>query len=139
MKDLLKKIDDLMKKYRALTRRQKVMFWTQAVVFTFMLLIFGGLITSIKPPNPSSPVSRVKTVSLKEAASSKNEGNSFLLGDDVDQKSYVQKIESQYYAVVEKNQGLEQKVSDLAAMVLIHAEFIGEQIQRPFHRQCAES
>ena len=40
-----------------------------------------------------------------------------LIGDDIDQKSYVAKIENQYYSVSEKNQNMEQKISDLSQQV----------------------
>ena len=118
MKDLLKKIDEFVKKYQGMNRRKKAMIFAQGLGLVFVLLIFYGIMSSVKLPQPpASPTSKTKSAYLKETVSSKSAGNSFLLGDDVDQKSYVAKIESQYYAVQEKNQGLEQKVSDLASQI----------------------
>jgi len=118
MKELLKNFDDFLKKYRAMNNRQKAKFCVQVIGAIFVALILLGLMSSIKIPKPPSIVlGKTKTVTAKETEESKFAGNSFLLGDDVDQKSYVAKIESQYYAVVVKNQNLEQKVSDLSSQL----------------------
>ena len=118
MKEIFKNIDDFSKKYKSMNRRQKAMLYAQIIIGLFITFIIFGLLTSFKPPKPpSSVLNKIKAVSIKDTARSNTEGNSFLLGDDVDQKSYVAKIESQYYTVVEKNQHLEQKVSDLSTQL----------------------
>ena len=118
MKQLLKKIDDFLKKYKDMNGRQKTAFYVQVAVGVFVTFILLGLFSSLKAPKPqSSASSKFKSVAVKEKESSVSEGNSFLLGDDVDQKSYVAKIESQYYSVKEKNDDLEQKVSDLSSQL----------------------
>ena len=118
MKQLLKKIDDFLKKYKDMNGRQKTAFYVQVAVGVFVTFILLGLFSSLKAPKPqSSASSKFKAVAVKEKESSVSEGNSFLLSDDVDQKSYVAKIESQYYSVKEKNDDLEQKVSDLSSQL----------------------
>ena len=115
MKSLLKNIDDFLKKYKSMNNRQKAVLYAQGVGAMFITFILIGLVASFQPPKPPAlTINKSKAVSIKDSVSAKSEGNSFLLGDDVDQKSYVAKIESQYYTVVEKNQHLEQKVSDMA-------------------------
>jgi CheY-specific phosphatase CheX len=117
MKQLLKNIDDTLKKFRGINQRQKAVFYFQAGVGIFLAFLLIGLVSIKSPKHSTSVMGRIKTVSAKETGDSKSEGNGFLLGDDVDQKSYVAKIESQYYAVVDKNQNLEQKVNDLSSQL----------------------
>ena len=118
MKEQLKIIGDFLKKHKAMNRRQKAQFYVQGAGVVFLFFIVLGVCFSIKAPRPAASVSgKIKAVSLKETASSKAEGSSLLLGDDVDQKSYVAKIESQYYAAADKSQSMEQKISDLSQQV----------------------
>ena len=118
MKQLHKNIEDFLKKYRGMNNRQKMGLYAKALIWAFLAFILIGLVMSIKPAKPTSSVlGKIKTVPVKAMEDSKAQGNSFLLGDDVDQKSYVAKIESQYYAVIEKNQNLEQKISDLSSHI----------------------
>ena len=118
MKQLRKNIDDFLKKHRGMNNRQKMIFYVQvggAILLAFVLIDLMSLMKL--PKHGSSVLDKIRTVSAKETEDSKSQNNSFLLGDDVDQKSYVAKIESQYYAVVEKNQNLQQKVDNLSTQL----------------------
>ena len=117
MKQIKKYIEDFFKKFRDMNRREKAMFYVQLVVGIFVFFILIGLFTSVRIPKSASNGSeKAKIVEKKEIGAPKD-STSFLLGDDVDQKSYVSKIESQYYAVTEKSQNLEQKVTDLSSQL----------------------
>ena len=111
------KLDEFLKNYKAMNRRQKTAFYAQAAVGCFLLIVLFGLFTSFKVSKPVTHTSTKKTLSFKDSKISSSNGDSFLLGADVDQKSYVSKIENQYYAVVERNQSLEKKVDDLSSQL----------------------
>ncbi len=118
MKEQLKIMGDFLKKYKAMNRRQKAQLYAQGAGVVFIFFIVLGLCFSVKAPRPPASVSgKIKAVSLTETASSKAEVSSLLLGDDVDQKSYVAKIEQQYYATEDKSQNMEQKISGLSQQV----------------------
>jgi len=118
MKQLRRYIEDFLKKFRDMNGREKAAFYVQVAAGIFIAFILIGLFSSLKLPKlASNGVEKVKVPSVKETGVSKPEASGFLLGDDVDQKSYVQKMESQYYAVTEKNQNIEQKVTDLASQL----------------------
>ncbi len=118
MKQIRKYIEDFFKKIREMNRREKAIFYVQGVVGVFILFILIGLFSSVKiPKSATEGAGKTKLVINKESGQSKTESSNYLLGDDVDQKSYVQKMESQYYAVSEKNQNIEQKVTDLSSQL----------------------
>ena len=65
---------------------------------------------SVKTPGPSA----VKVKEPMEQTVSKKEENGYFLGEDVDRKAYVERLEAQYFSVAEKNQALASRLDDMA-------------------------
>ena len=118
MSEILKNIDDFKKKYRAMTPRQKAKLYVQGGVMAAIFFIGLGLSCQVKAPvQTHHAITKAKSVFGKGKAAHDTESEALLIGDDIDQKSYVAKIENQYYSVSEKNQNMEQKISDLSQQV----------------------
>ena len=118
MSGILKNIDDFKKKYRAMTPRQKAKLYVQGGFMAVIFLIGLGLSCQVKAPvQTHSATTKAKLVSGKKNSLHNSESEALLIGDDIEQKSYVARIENQYYSVSEKNQNMDQKISDLAQQV----------------------
>ena len=95
--------------YHGLESSGKAWIWGGGAV---ALMIAAGLFTG-KPPEPAS-------VKIKEPAAQamvKKAENGYFLGEDVDRKAYVERLEAQYFAVAGKNQALASRVDELVEKV----------------------
>lgn len=104
MKTHVEMFKDLRARYDGLDARGKMFVWGGV---TAGIIVVTGLLSG-KPLEPAP-------AKVKEAfvpAVEKNEGGYFL-GEDVDRKAYIERLETQYFAVAEKNQALASRLDDV--------------------------
>ena len=118
MNELLKTIGDFKKKFKTMTARQKAQVYMQGGFVAVVFFVCIGLFMQVKAPvQTESSVTKTKVTANKHKTAPQVESDAMLISDDIDQKSYVAKIENQYYSVSEKNENMEQKISDLSQQV----------------------
>jgi DNA-binding transcriptional MerR regulator len=106
MKTFSEMVQEARSRYAELDARGKMLLWAGAVIG--VLMISGFL--SARPPELSS----VKVKEPVVPATVKKEENGYFLGEDVDRKAYIERLEAQYFSVAEKNQALSSRLDDVA-------------------------
>jgi hypothetical protein len=106
MKDFSEVFKDLRDRYDGLDARGKMFVGGGAVAG---LIVMAGFLSG-KPPEPVA----VKVKAPAAQAAMKKDENGYFLGEDVDRKAYIERLETQYFAVAEKNQALASRLDDVA-------------------------
>ena len=106
MKTLSDLIQDGRLRYEKLDARGKMLFWGGGVAGIMFISSFFFARTP-----ESAAVKRKEPV---ERTVIKKDENGYFLGEDVDRKAYVERLEAQYFAVAEKNQALASRLDDVA-------------------------
>lgn len=105
MKELPPSIQQMRERYDALGVQGRMAVWAcGAAVLVFTFFILGG-----KSPEPAKPALKAATAK----AVVKKEENGYFLGEDIDHKAYVGRLEAQYYAVAEKNKAMAQRLDEM--------------------------
>ncbi|MBF0485817.1 MAG: TraB/VirB10 family protein [Candidatus Omnitrophica bacterium] len=112
MKDFLDKFKDNISNFREMKKSEQQAFFVKviglgavAIIAAFFLFSTGTPQNKTKKAATASSQEKVKTVSVKD--------DNGLLGEEIDRKAYVERLESQYYAVSEKNEELEGHLKEL--------------------------
>jgi hypothetical protein len=106
MKSFSEIFQDGRARYEALDARGKMFVWGGALAGGIVILgLFAG-----KPPEHSA----VKTKDPSQQTVVNKDEQGYFLGEDVDRKAYVERLETQYFAVSEKNQALASRLDDVA-------------------------
>lgn len=92
-------------RYAALGMRGRGLVWVSGIAALSMLVFLLGA----KPHEPVS--SQVKTG--KARAEKRHDGDGYFLGEDIDHKAYVGRLEAQYFAVAEKNKTMALRLDEL--------------------------
>ena len=95
------------RRYEGLDGRGRILFWAGTAA---VLLIAGTLFSSPAP----APVTEPRDKALVEQTALKEKEDGYFLGEDVDRKAYMERLEAQYFAVAEKNQSMASRLEDMA-------------------------
>jgi len=104
MKTLAEMVQDVRSKYAGLDARGKMLLGAGAVVG---VMVISGFLS--KAPE----LSAVKVKEPVEQADMKKADNGYFLGEDVDRKAYIERLEAQYFSVAERNQALASRLDDV--------------------------
>ncbi len=92
-------------RYEALNTQGRAMVWASGAV----VVVLGCYLLNVKTPEPAKPHVKPSTA----RADVKKDASGYFLGEDIDHKAYVGRLEAQYYSVAEKNKAMALRLDDL--------------------------
>jgi len=101
MNGFFRSLQQAREKYEALDGRGRAMVWAGACACLIIAVwMFWPKPAEPVQPHPQEPEVQSRTPQVPAAAA--RDGNGYFLGEDVDRRAYVERLEAQYFAAMEK-------------------------------------